>query len=174
MANLGSIDAKARAYLSQGKGKEKVKNYVRLCLFGIEMPPNGPRPPQEAAKKFIEVLERSIDGAGISESVKERIKHFGFGTPEEHTDGTYSITVFFDADLSRPSLNGTDTLRDLAELFNYGVDHVMSPQVWGYWHGELVGSRTVIPGAYFIEDAVQDFLRSYAKEYNVKSLTIRK
>ena len=173
MANLSSIDAKLKAYLNSDAGKKRVREHVRACMLGISVAPGGIHTPTEAADKFIEVLGKTIDSSGLSEDVKESIKHLKCTRPEELNDGTYRIVVFFDTELDRPSLNGTDTLRDLAELYNDGVNHEMQ-QVWGYWHGELVGSRTSIPGAHFMETAVQTFMTSYAGEYNVKSLTVRR
>lgn len=173
MVNYGSIDAKLQAYLNSAAGKKRVREYVRSCMLGLTVAPGGIHTPTEAADKFIEVLGQAIDSSGISEGVKESIKNLKCSRPEELSDGTYRIVVFFDTELDRPSLNGTDTLRDLAELYNDGVNHDMQ-QVWGYWHGELVGSRTTIPGTHFMETAVQNFMNSYAGEYNVKSLTVRR
>ena len=42
----------------------------------------------------------------------------------------------------------------------------------GIWHGQETWSRTVIPGAHFVDDAVSSFMGNYASEYNVIDISI--
>lgn len=59
----------------------------------------------------------------------------------------------------------------MAALLNNGVDHEMN-RVHGIWHGQETWSRTVIPGAHFVDDAVSSFMGNYASEYNVIDISI--
>ena len=44
--------------------------------------------------------------------------------------------------------------------------------VRGEWHGNTIMSRTTIPGAYFIDAAIRDFMVSYGAEYNVTNIDV--
>ena len=85
----------------------------------------------------------------------------------------YTIEIFFTGNLSRPSLvpGKYGGISNLAALLNNGVDHEMN-RVHGIWHGQETWSRTVIPGAHFVDDAVSSFMGSYASEYNVIDISV--
>lgn len=128
--------------------------------------------PEEAAAKFIEVLQSTIAGSGLSTGAVDAVSNIDHTPASQIGDsGAYGVTVYFSGDASRPSLDEAKygEIDDIVLLFNNGVDHTMRP-VHGYWHGREVWSRTVIPGAHFIEQAVSDFMRNYAVEYNVVSI----
>lgn len=62
----------------------------------------------------------------------------------------------------RPEVYGY--VYDMAELYNYGVDHTMK-KVYGMWHGiDGVGSKTEIPATHFIEAAAREFLATHADD----------
>ena len=44
--------------------------------------------------------------------------------------------------------------------------------VHGMWHGHETWSRTVIPGAHFVDNAVSSFMGNYASEYNVIDISV--
>lgn len=129
--------------------------------------------PEEAGEKFVEVLKSNIAGCGLSEGVASALGDVVCSGATDLGDGHFTVSVSFAGDLFRFSLDpdrygGID---NLAALYNYGVGHTMR-QVFGYWHGELTGSRTVIPGAHFMEAAVAEFMGSYAAEYGVTGIDI--
>lgn len=127
--------------------------------------------PQEAAEKFIEVLRKTIRDSGLSENVKLAISEFEYTSPYKLSDGTYKITVYFDEDLSRPSLDEKKygRIKSLADLYNDGVNHTMHT-VRGVWHGKETLSRTKISGEHFMEQAIADFMGNYGAEYGVSDI----
>lgn len=128
--------------------------------------------PTEAADKFIEVLKNEIQSASLTDNVKQAIlQGIVHDKPYKIGESEYSVHVYWESDLSRLSLNPSgEDLRDLAELYNTGVDHTMR-QIFGMWHGQKVGSRTVIPGTHFMEIALATFMDAYGAEYGVESMT---
>lgn len=134
--------------------------------------------PEDAASKFIEVLRNEISSSGLSAEAASAISNLDYGSAYKTGDNTYQIYVYFTGDLSRPSLDSNrypSGIDDIAEMFNYGAPkdgHKMHP-VYGEWHGKETWSKTVIPGAHFMEQAVRDFIGNYATEYNVVDITIK-
>lgn len=164
--NMDSCVAKFNDFIKSAAGREKISSHLDDVVSGSKARPGGLHTPTEAADKFIEVLGKTIDSNGLPENVKDAIKELKCTRPEKLSDGTYRIVVFFDTELDRPSLY-RGTLHDLAELYNDGYEFDPSrKRVWGYWHGEFVGSKTMIPGTHFMEEAVAEFNTSYSNEYN--------
>ena len=167
--NWGSIMKKANAFLHSKEGKAAIKSRGKNTYDEAELV-------TEAAEMFIEVLRDSIHSSGMSANVASAIDALSHDSAVIN-DGKAigKINVYFDGDLSRPSLDVSryGTLDDLAELFDTGVDHTMK-RVWGTWHGNRVGSSTVIPGTHFMESAVSNFLSGYGSEYNVVSVDINR
>lgn len=177
--NMDSILAKAKTYM-RSDGKSKVNIVVSKLMSGSVCPQSGKtvHTPEEAAAKFIEVLRNSIESSGLSAGAIEAVSNIEHSSAHQLGDSnTYIISVYFTGDLSRPSLD-TDRypngIRDIVNMFNYGAPkdgHRMHP-VHGEWHGNETWSRTVIPGAHFIEQAVTDFMGNYASEYNVTNISV--
>ena len=156
--------AKAQAHMGSNAGQAKVNNMVTKVMLGSITLKSGGKThtPEEAAEKFIEVLRNSISSSGISSDAASAVGA-----------NTYTIEIFFTGDLSRPSLapGRFGGINNLAALLNNGVDHTMRP-VHGMWHGHETWSRTVIPGAHFVDNAVSSFMGNYASEYNVIDISI--
>lgn len=178
--NWDSILAKANIALKTPQSIKKIEGIIDLIISaglpGRKAASGGGtlHAPDEVANKFIEVLKQTISSSGLSENAINAISEFYHTEPVGVGNGQYAMRVCFGGDLSRASLGPEkypEGINDLAELLNDGVDHTMR-QVWGTWHGEHYGSRTVIPGAHFMEEAINTFMSSYAKEYGVVDITI--
>lgn len=181
--NWDSILAKANASLKTPENVKKIEGILDLIITAGKFPIGGGvtgagngsfHTPDEVANKFIEVLKQTIGSSGLSSNAIDAISNFYHTAPSGVGGGKYTIRIYFGGDLSRDSLGPKkypEGINDLAELLNDGVDHTMK-QVWGTWHGKHYGSRTVIPGAHFMEEAVNTFMSSYAKEYGVIDITI--
>lgn len=181
--NWDSILAKANASLKTPQNVKKIEGIIDLIIATGKIPVGSGgagvgggsfHPPDDVVNKFIDVLKQTISSSGLSQNAITAISNFEHSAPSGIGGGKYTIRVYFSGDLSRESLSPQkypEGIKDLAELLNDGVDHTMK-QVWGTWHGEHYGSRTVIPGAHFMEEAVNTFMSSYAKEYGVIDITI--
>lgn len=172
--NMGSILAKAQACMNTPKKQREVRNTIDQVVLGKMSIQQGMsvHTPEEAAAKFIEVLRNTIASSGLSAGAVNAISGLNHGSAHSIGNNQYIIDVYFDGDMSRPSLvpSKYGGINDLAELFDEGVDHEMRP-VHGTWHGHETWSRTVIPGTHFMEQAISDFMGNYASEYNVISIT---
>lgn len=173
--NMKSILAKAQSHMESKVGQSKVDNVISKVMLGnIRLQSGGTtHTPEEAASKFIEVLQSSINSAGLSEGAIKAISNIEYGSARNIGHSTYIIGVYFVGDMTRPSLDEATYggINDIVALFNNGVDHTMHP-VHGMWHGKETWSRTVIPGTHFIEQAVTDFMGNYASEYNVTNISV--
>lgn len=173
--NMGSILAKAQAHMGSGAGQAKVNSTVAKVMLGTITLKSGGKThtPEEAAEKFIEVLRNSISSSGISSEAAAAISELSHSSAVPAGANVYTIEIFFTGNLSRPSLvpGKYGCISNLSALLNNGVDHEMN-RVHGIWHGQETWSRTVIPGAHFVDDAVSSFMGSYASEYNVIDISV--
>ena len=172
---FGSLEKDILKTLKTSQSKKEVSDEIDKAVLGnVRFSGDGglPHTPEEAADKLIEVLKSEIETASIPDNVKDAIRdHIVHDKPYKIGDNEYSIHVYWDVDLSRPSLNpNSEDLRDLAELYNTGVNHEMK-QIFGMWHGKRIGSRTVIPGTHFMEIALANFMSAYSDEYGVETIT---
>lgn len=175
--NMDSILAKAKAAIKTGNCKERYDDTVRKIMLGsIKLKSGTLHTPEEAADKFIEVLLKTINSSGLSANAQAAISNLAHTAPVALGDGTYRIGVYFNENLSRPSLDEAryGGITDLAELFDHGMTTKSGKPVHGVWHGQEIWSRTVIPGTGFMDAAVADFMGNYASEYNVISCTATK
>lgn len=127
----------------------------------------------EAADKFIEVLRNHINTSGLSSNAAGAINDLSHGDPVCVGDKC-QIKVQFDGNMHRDSLDPLSYpggIDNLEELLDQGISHTMK-QVHGMWHGVPYFSRTTIPGAYFIDAAIRDFMFSYGTEYNVIGIDV--
>ncbi len=172
--DAAAIAAKVNAHLATSAGQKKVEDAVSRTMQtgGV-----GVHTPEEAAEKFIGVLQAAIQDSGLSANAAGAISDLDHTSAAGYKDinGTfkYTVRVYFTGDLSRPSLDEAryGGIDDLAELFDTGVDHQMRA-VHGVWHGHETWSRTVIPGAHFIDAAISDFMGNYSTDYNVINITV--
>lgn len=170
--NMDSCVAKFNQYFNSKDGIDRINAALKNYVIGIGTRPGGLHTPEEAANKFIEVLGKTIDSSGLSPDAIEAVKHWDYGRAYQINGNIYEVIVYEDADMGRPTMSKKDEpIKDIVELLNYGVDHQMK-RVWGTWHGNHIGSRTVIPGAHFLEQAKNDFLGNYGTEYGVIDIQI--
>lgn len=144
-----------------------------------------------AAGKFIEVLQEEIrsleatsgfaDGklGSTAVSALEKLEH---GTPVKVGENQYQIDVWFSNDLRRDSLapDEFDGINNIAALLNNGYkDHgkmMTNNPVYGVWMGHS-GSFNIPAlrqrsGAYFIQNAIRNYMENYAAEYGVIDIKV--
>ena len=173
--NMSSILAKAKSYMGSSEGQSKVNSSVQRVMLGnVKLQVGGTvHTPEDAAAKFIDVLLRSIESSGLSPNAISAVSGLDYTPTTCIGENTWLVGVYFTGDLSRPSLQEDKygSIKNIVALLNNGVDHTMRP-VHGVWHGNETWSRTTIPGAHFVEQAVTDFIGNYASEYNVTNISI--
>lgn len=174
--DMGSILRKAEKTVKSKAFKQEQQAYIQDVLAGnvtVNVGNGSIHSATEAAEKFIEVLRNHINTSGLSSNAAAALQDLAFGEPV--CSGTKcTIKVFFDGDMHRDSLAPSsypEGIDRLDELLDQGVGHKMRP-VRGEWHGNTVMSRTTIPGAYFIDAAIRDFMVSYGAEYNVTNIDV--
>ena len=173
-ADMASILSKVDAYMNSSAGKDKISKAIDNKV--LSKSDGSAHTPQEAANKFIEILQKSIAGSGLSANVVSAISGITASAPHKISDGMYLVVVSFSGDTSRPSLAPSEYggIAHLEELFDHGVGHQMNP-VYGVWigHGSSkIVSKTVIPGTHFIDAAVNEFKSSYGEEYNLIDIDV--
>ena len=178
MANIGyklntaSILGKVNKYLGSSAGKGKINESIKLIMSG-NLPHSGKgsvHTPEEAAEKLCSCLRNAANSSGLSAGQAEAVSGWEYGSPVDLGNGTWAITVSPGGATERESLvpekyGGVD----IYSLLDKGVDHTMK-QVWGEWHGNYTGSRTVIPGSNFIDNGISDFEGNYGTDYGVISV----
>ena len=186
--NDDAIRKKINATLDTSEQKRKIDNIVgnyMLGTVGISMAPGGGKavkPIEQAASKFIEVLRAEIashaggdrSAGGLGPSAIAGLSELDYGTPYK-VGNKYYIDVYFDGDLSRPSLapERFDGVENIAALLNSG--YVAGNRVYGVWekHGdERIASMVRRGGAHFIEQAKANFMGNYASEYGVIDIEV--
>lgn len=174
--DMDSIKRKTETFLNSSAGKSLIRAQTGRALSGEIKFGSGStaHTPDEAADKFVEVLRNTIAGSGLSEEAVQAVSNIARTNAISVGDNMYIIEIYFAGDNSRPSLDEEryGHIDNIVDLLNYGVDHRMNP-VFGTWHGMEIQSKTVIPGAHFIEQAVADFKGNYSSEYNVLDITIK-
>lgn len=175
--DIDSVLSKVKKYIGSSEGIKRSNDVVKRVMLGQIKLSSGQsiHTPEEAADKFISVLRQAIISSGLSANAITAVSDIDHTNAYSFGNNKYAIFVYFSGDMYRPSLNeakygGVD---DIVMLLNDGVDHRMRP-VKGTWHEQEIWSRTVIPGAHFIEQAVSDFMGNYATEYNVSNISISK
>lgn len=167
--NMDSIIGKAKTYMN-GDGKNKINNAVASAMAkGGTLGGKSVHTPEEAAAKMLEVLKNAINSHGLSAGVVDAISNWDISATTSAGNGLYYISLNFAGNPQRPSLAPDKYpygAYNIIGLYNDGVDHTMRP-VHGMWHGQMVSSRTNIPAANFINEAVNTFMSQYANEYNV-------
>lgn len=173
--NMSSIMSKARKVVKSTTGKQKIDKVIDEAMLGrfkLQLVEDI-YTPEETAEKFIQVLRRAISTSGLSDRAIAALDNLDYSEARKLSSGMYIIYVFWAGNMSRPSLLPSvyGDIEDLPGLLNDGVDHKMK-QIKGVWHGEEYRSRTVIPGAGFMEQAVSDFMGNYSDKYNVTGIEI--
>ena len=186
--NMDSILAKARQCVNKPSIKNKIETTVDKHIMNDSGGIKGRKVTftgmKEAAIKFIDILKNEIsnleassnfeDGA-LGSSAVSALSKLEYGTPKKVGTNRYEIEVWFSEDLSRPSLSPSlyDGVENIAALLNTGYS--ASHSVYGIWEGhsdEKIPSLKNRSGAHFIDNAVQNFMASYANEYGVLDIEI--
>lgn len=119
-------------------------------------------------QEAVEALKDMIvsGGSSLPASVQANVRSLKAGEIEG-SPGNYTATLTFEGDLSRPSLDPDEYggLDDIIALFNSGYNHNPIGRVFGEWHGERVGNRTVRIGTHFVNAAIDAFNSTYGAKY---------
>lgn len=176
--NIESIKKKAAEYMKTPKMQREVQNKVDKYMLGeisisFGRDRGAPPPPSLAAAKFIEVLQNEICSSGLSKDAIDAVSNLSHGSAYRSGVNKYIIPIYFTGELSRPSLDPEryGGINNIVALLNSGVDHKMHA-VHGEWHGVETWSKTVIPGAHFIENAIRNFMSNYSTEYGVIDIDV--
>lgn len=186
--NWSSIERKAKQYLQTPEGKRKIQQYTDSIVLGKASSGSSVKhfkPPEDAAKKFIEILQRTISNllstdGGYSEgklgtTAVNALTKLAHSAVTKIGENTYTIEVNFTEDLSRQSLvpSEYDDIRNIAALLNHGYS--AGHTVVGIWRGqgdEPIHSLAQRSGAYFIEEAKRIFMQEYAPKYGVIDIKV--
>lgn len=162
--DMASIMKKAERTVESKAFRKEQEAYIQEILSGsitVDVANGSIHSATEAAEKFIEVLINHINTSGLSSNAAGSLQDISCGSPI-CKGSKCTIRVFFSGNMHRDSLcpakyGGIDRLD---ELLDQGVGHTMRV-VRGEWNGEMIWSRTTIPGAHFIGAAIHDFMVSY-------------
>lgn len=188
--NMRSILNKVTKYTTTPKFKKKVNKKVDDMIFsGNIMPASaGSRhitifAPSLAAEKFIEVLQSEIircagesaEDGELGASAIAALIQLDHDEPIKVGTNRYQIGVSFTEDLSRDSLypGKYDGIENIAALLNAGYSAF--DRVYGKWDGhgnDRIASLQHRSGAHFIENAIRNYMLSYAKTYGVIDIEI--
>lgn len=137
-----------------------------------------------AADKFIDILQKCAEDAGLPESVMAHFRELFASRPVKLPNGETVIVVRFGGDLHRDSLendHGYEGIDNIVALFNNGYD--ARNYVYGWWNGHTattdevsfrsgtdgdyawVRSKLSRPALNFIQQAVADFNGNYGADY---------
>ena len=173
--NLNSIISKAKSYMGTSQAQKQVEKYIDSAVigsvtFGFS---NGyiTKTPQDAANKFIEVLQNEIMRNPKLVNISELLLNLSYSTPIKTGKNTYSIEVSFVNNLAKESLYPQeygDGIQNIAALFNNGYS-AKSP-VYGYWHGNRIKSLETRNATNFIGNAIDSFMSLYSLEYGVLNI----
>lgn len=185
---MNSVLSKAKKYITSNEGQKKIEQKIDDMVMrgGSGMASGGGQAititgARDAAEKFIEVLQNEIKSLGVDGGYSSgklggsaissliQLKH---GMPRKIGKREYQIEVWFTDDLHRDSLvpdryNGVD---NIAALLNKGYS--AADTVYGTWHGNKIASLPKRDGAHFIENAIHNYMVSYANEYGVINIDV--
>ena len=183
--NMDSILAKAKQCMNTQQKKKDVLYVVDSIITGSKKfsfktgTSFVAHTPEEAAHKFIRVLQMEIlssagtnHGAGqLGYSATASLTDLSFSNLTNIAPGVYTIDVNFDDDLTRSSMSKKgESVRNIAALLNNGYS--AGKQVWGMWHEHKQASLMMRDGAHFIDNAISQFMSTYASEYGVIDIQV--
>ena len=176
--DMGSVLGKAKDFMESNEGRKRAAGAKQKVMSGRVKLSSGQsiHTPEEAADKFISVLRQAIDGSGLSAGAINAVSSINHSDAYKIGDDKYDIYVYFTGDMYRPSLDEAryGGINDIVSLLNDGAKGgAPMHTVVGQWHGETIRSKTVIPGAHFIQQAISDFMGNYASDYNVTSIEVQ-
>lgn len=188
--NLRQILTKVRGYAKSDEGKQRMSEYLRDCRTqGRAQTAAGDTVVTidamcRAAETMIRMLREIARSHRLPESV---LAHFDSLTytqpiPAGKQGDQYRIDLYFEDDLSRPSLmivsgrragqRTGDGIRNIVSLFDTGYS--ASANVWGTWDGHedagVIKSLAERDGAHFMQDAVESFNREWGQVYGAYAI----
>ena len=178
MYDMDAIFKKVQGKFDTNSGKKELMSAVkRLLDSGISLSGSssngGLHSPQDAAEKFISVLQQQIRNSDIPQSLKDVISSFEKSTPVYSGNGRYSISVSNKNSTSyrSPYEEGyPEGISDIVLLYNDGMS--ARDYVYGYRNGKRIRSKKTIDATNIIDNAIKTFMDNYSKEYGVSRITI--
>lgn len=200
--NLVSIMAKVNSYAKSNEGRTRTQEYLKgIASKGGHTTASGKNiyneeKINELIKLYIDILRATARSFDLPDSVMKHIDNMTYSNPQYLKEGCY-IGLYFDGDLSRPSLNpddygdpgdkdrgvdGKSKLSNIVALFNNGYD--ASKTVFGWWEGHSPTNESIYrsgvnakdawirslqsrPALNFIQEATNDFNKMYGKQYDI-------
>jgi len=187
-----AILKKAQKRMSHGDMQKRIDDITDAVFLGSAArikfaATNGgalPKPPEEAAATFIEVMKSEIESLGSTDGYEaghlgatavSALTKLNYGSPRKVAPGRYVIPVSFAEDLRRDSLapDEYDGIDNIAALLNsgYTAGHI----VYGIWLNHYpwnIPSLGRRDGAHFIESAIRNFMTNYASTYSVIGIDV--
>ncbi len=170
--NWGQIEAKIIAYSKTQEGKEKMRSAVRALRNGNKSETAAGyelmtyEKMRKLADELIDMIRTEAASYGLADSV---MAHFNSMTYmiEDSGDGDVTYHIYFDDDLSRPSLLPSKYvgIDNIVALFNNG--YVASNRIFVKVNGIKVPSRQFRPTLSFMQSAVDSFIDKYSGKYNI-------
>lgn len=122
------------------------------------------------AHELLSAIQSAAGGAGIPASVQSHISSASVSAPVEVGPGSYSVSISFGGDMSRPSLEPRKYggVSNIVALFNKGYSAPKAKYVGGYWHGSFTWGKPSRPALQFIQAACDSFMASHGGEYDIQ------
>lgn len=179
--NLGAITSKLYAYAESSAGKTKmsetIKNYVRdnnryVTANGKTIGGDRIITQQEmrdVARELVFYIKQAAASCDLPASVMEHIESFDISSESEESDEFYYIGISMSDNAKRPSVQPEkyDGVHNIVALFNTGYS--ANGRVFGHWDSADKDIWTLQhrEGLRFIQQAIDRFNSTYAKEYDV-------
>lgn len=168
--NEGSINRKVSAFSKSTAGQRIVKEVLLakietgISLCKITGNPIDEAKMIEAANKMKSILIQHA--SGLPSSVQAVVSNVGIGPLTPVGNGQYTITLGFQGNFARPSLQPSKYgyVSNIVALFNNGYS--ASGIVYGDWHGVKTASRQERAGTHFVNQAVATFNSTCGAQYN--------
>lgn len=179
--SLGSITSKLDAYAKSSVGKarmsEKIKDYIRdndryVTTNGKTLGGDRIVTQQEmrdVARELVFYIKQAAASCDLPASVMEHIESFDIDSASEESDEFYYVGISMSDNAKRPSVQPEkyDGVHNIVALFNTGYS--ANGRVFGHWESADKDIWTLQhrEGLRFIQQAIDRFNSTYAKEYNV-------
>ena len=173
--NWTSISKKVEKAINTPQVKKKIESCANRKITASA---------QEAAQQFVDILQKSIAASAgenyasgdLGTAAIQALLSLNFNTGAPYKQGNnYIINISFDGDKYRESLSPAqyDGINNIVALLNSG--YTAGHTVYGVWKGHTDGkipSLTKRGGAHFIEQAINEFMRNYARYYDIKDIQV--
>lgn len=178
--NWGSILAKADKCMKTPDKKKEIQKVVDSKMSNKEI-----NKIKAAANRFVEILKRCIDdcsginfaNGSLGNTAISALKNIEVGeVSKSHGNNVYSIPINFVGSRSRKSLDPdkyTQGIEDIVALLNNGYS--ADGSAFGVWQGHTdkpIHSFRDRKGAYFIENAIHQFMSNEASVYGVIDIKV--